>query len=424
MRHLTFILSSILLSTFVSLFSYDASAATRNVCFRLRIEDDRFACATTSDTGNRRGCNPGGHSDFVGARFELWDKDSGSGDEFIGLYRISGTGTRCAVFEWENASYSKGETNPDVYVKMRSYIGRTSGGPYVQAVDFDGDKYPSTTWRNGTSSDDDAYVSRNCKSGETCNIGTIYPTDDSASDRGQYVQMLDSAQHVLQIYGSDMDSGTIDAWYPGTDQLPSCPTGTAFSRSDFCLPSSLGSDGDRVTHEMGHILQMQMFNQDVLRDALIGGQWQWDTTESESAATTEGWASYVGTVAWYNPQASGVDPRFSGWDVEEVDTLTTQCTGNRTFPGQGAKAFWDYDDDNNEDGAVSTSQWDDRNDKPTTWMARQWDEFSNGTGNRDDFESGMDGVNLRDYLHYSCNGCSASTETLIEHNCMQGQSND
>ena len=116
-----------------------AGAATRTVCFELKIADNRTSCPTTTTTGAKRGCSPGNNIDAVGHVFELWDKDTDGVDEYIGKWAISGSGRRCATFEWENSSYDLGEANPDVYVKYINRVNRSVGGSiYVQAVDTDG----------------------------------------------------------------------------------------------------------------------------------------------------------------------------------------------------------------------------------------------------------------------------------------------
>lgn len=54
-------------------------------------------------------------------------------------------------------------------------------------------------------------------------------------------------------------------------------------------------------------------------------------------------------------------------------------------------------------------------------MAQQWQEFCDGSANRCDYESGEDGVNLRDYFFRL--GDSSTYETVLEHNCTY-QTND
>jgi hypothetical protein len=394
-----------------------AQAATRTICLEFEIRDERFDCPTPGTVGAKRACDPvGNYVNPIGMHYELWDKDSTGDDEYIGTWRIAGTGSRCVTFEWENASYSKGEDHPDVYAKLRYTASAVSAlnGATVRAADASGSPRGAVTWRDFNNG---AHVRSNCTGSCSLPGGVMVPTHSTTSDMSQRFQMIDSAQRVLDMYNGDLDDREILARYPGTG----CPTGMATARDDFCIPSGLGSEGDRVAHEMGHVVQMQMFNQDFLRDVIVGGGWNMGTSsfETQSAATTEGWAAYVGAVAWFDPQNSAVAPMYGGQNLENASLAQAVCSDNITLPLQAAKAFWDLDDWNNEAGTRSGVADNDQDSKQTAWMALQWDEFSDGTGNREDFETGDNGVNVRDYL-FRVNDSTAE-ETMLEHNCLVGQ---
>lgn len=408
----------------MSLYESSAFAATRTACYRMQIRDARTGCPSAGTTGVKRACNPGGYADFVGARIELWDKDGSNvaDDEYIGTWVVSGTGVRCVTFEWENASYAKGEADPDIYLRLRFDARHTNGGgSIVRSVDANGDYRGVVTWRDQGAN----FLLNNCQ-GSCTFTGTHIPSTSTTSDMAVSFMMLDSAQRVLEIYSPDMEGSTINAWYPVVTNPngTSCATGLTWGRQHFCLPQGLGNDADRTAHEMGHIVQMHMFHQDSLRDVIVGGGWSMGTTsfETESAATTEGWAAYVGAVAWYDPNNCGTTPFYSGVDLEASTLAQATCSNNITVPRQVAKAFWDFDDCNNEAGTRTGIADDDRNSMITAWMARRWDDFTNGTGNRDDFESGNNGVNVRDYLSYL--PTSNASETLLEHNCLTAQDNN
>jgi hypothetical protein len=402
----------------LSLAAVVADAAPRTVCFRLQIRDDRTRCPTPGTPGVKRACNPGDSTDFVGARVELWDRDSGdaANDEYIGTWVVTGPGVGCATFEWENASYAHGELHPDVYLRTRFEVRHTNGsGAIVRAVTATGQSRGVMTWR--------AYALPNCQG--TCTFaGTHVPTTSTTSDTAVSFMILDAAQRVLQMYAPDMEGGTIKAWYPVVNNPngTSCATGLAWSRTDFCLPAGgLGKEGDRTTHEMGHIVQMHLFHQDALRDVIMGGSWTMGTGsfETESGATTEGWAAYVGAVAWYDPNNCATTPFYGGVDLEAATLAQTTCSNNITVPRQVAKAFWDFDDCNNEAGTRPGVADDDRHSMTTGAIARRWEDFTDGTGNRADYESDQNGVNLRDYLAYVTT--SNASETLLEHNCLTAQ---
>lgn len=405
-----------------------AAAATRTVCFRLQLADARYNCAATSESGARRGCNSGGYVDAVGHQVELWDKDD-SDDDYIGTWYISAGGTQCITFEWENASYSKGEPNPDLYLRYINIVNKTGYSNYirVKAVNTDGSDHNATTWRNGQPGDADRYVARNCTAGADCYIfpsGSMVPTNDTASPRALRIMTLDSAQHTLQILGETMDRH-VKLHYPGRAK---CTTSCTDDRENFHIHESQGGDGILAGHELGHVIQMQQFGQDDLRnDVSKGGDgWSLTSDEFDSGATQEGFASYVGVVSWYEPNAFSTVPR--GWSLD-FDTATldrSTCSANRGNPVQVAKAFWDVDDWNDEAGAGEASSSSDTLHYGTEDIIRGWRVFPNGSGNRENDESGNDGVNMRDYYENNKTRFTASGffDTFIRHNCLQDQAND
>lgn len=91
-----------------------------------------------------------------------------------------------------------------------------------------------------------------------------------------------------------------------------------------------------------------------------------------------------------------------------------------------SKEKWrDLDDFNNEAGSGSAAAFDDRLAYATDAIVRGWRQFPDGTGNREDFESGQDGVNMRDYWGNNSNRFTAAGafETLIQRNCLSAQTN-
>jgi hypothetical protein len=410
-------------------WTVSAGAAPRTVWFRLQLADDRYNCAAASETGARRPCNKGGYVDAVGHQVELWDKDDLSDDEYIGTWYIAGPGTQCITFEWENAPYSKGEPDPDLYLRYINVVNRSGYVNYVRvrAVRTDGSSHPVTTWRNGQPGDPDRYVARNCQAGTVCYIflaGSLVPTNDVASERALRIMTLDSAQHALQVLGELMDRH-VDLHYPGK---ASCTTSCTENRTEIHIRDSQGGDGILAAHEMGHAIQMQEFNRDDLRNdcSKNGGGWTVPGDEYESCATQEGFASYVGVVSWYDPNNFGTVPIGWGLDFDRATPQVATCSGNKGIPLQVAKAFWDLDDWNNESGAGGASAWSDALRYGTEDIVRGWRQFGSGTGNRQDFESGNDGVNMRDYYWNNVGRFTAPGffETFLQHTCLQDQADD
>jgi hypothetical protein len=406
-------------------FSHQANAATRTVCGESIIPDQRVDCPS-SGTGVRRACSPGGNVDAVGFMFEVWDKDAGtgSGDEFIGSWFISGPGQWCITFEWENASYSLGEVNPDVYTVFTNHV-TVGGDETVRIVQANGTVYPSASARNGWGGDPDAGTAVECTTAGACWIAGgagVFVHSNAFSDYGQALMALDSAQRTLSVYTSRLDAGTIDIEYP-TDE--NCPTACAPSATRLLFPTGLADEGFRVAHELGHTVHMHEFNRSTIRDdlSLNGAGWGLTSQENDSGAVAEGWATYVAAASWWDPNNSGSAPSGFGVTYETATPTVNDCSatqpaggGNRGIPLQVARAFWDLDDANNE-AAVAPATVADAASLTTTSISAGWANFADGTGNRQDFESGAHGVNAFDYDFNN----NVNDNTLFSHNCIQSQ---
>lgn len=392
----------------------------------------RWECPTPGTTGVSRPCRPTSTYDSaIGWRVQLWDKDaSPEYDDYIGTWNTVYVGWNCATFEWENAAYSQGEANPDVYLRITNEATKTSipGTVTVDVQNSSGVEYSDGWTRNGPPGDPDLQVAVDCQYGSYCYIypeGEVVLNGDNASDFGQAVLAVDSAQRFLQIYAGLMDPGKVWIRFP---EDTNCPVGAAWSRTLLCLPGNDGADtsgatnGRLVTHELGHVLQMQLFEQDSLvADYSLGGDgWGADTEEYESAATVEGWAVYTSAVSWYNPQNASVAPFAFGYYLETAQPIRATCSENGSYAVQVARGFWDLDDINNE-AAVAPATAADTTSYTTTSIAAVWDDFDDGTDNHEDRESNTnpdrDAVNMRDYAYWSVVGDSA----ILNHNCLQYQ---
>lgn len=394
-----------------------ALGATRTVCFGLATKDARDDCPS-SGTGVRRVCNPGTWVYPVGMSVEFWDKDPGTGsdDDYIGMWR-QGTSRTCVTFEWENASYAEGEANPDVYLVIKNTVLHAGSLASLQIVDADSQPYSHPWSRNGWGGDPDAGTAVDCLAGNQCQIPTLYVTSNEASDYGKALMALDSAQRSLAVYYSHLDSGTINIETPSDN--PNAEYGLTIDRHLIQVGSEHTIDGTRITHEMGHVLQMCEFGlDDLINDSsLNGGGWEYNLPEYDSCAVTEGWASYAGVVAWWDPDVAGAAPIAWGYSVDsETPTDTSSCGANNGIPLQSARAFWDLDDVDNE-SAIAPATAADLSNLSTLGIAGGWDNFAHGTANRQDEEASVNGVNIYDY-DYNYN---VSDATLIQHNCLDAQ---
>jgi hypothetical protein len=406
-------------------FATPSFAANRTVCLQIQIRDERNGCPTPGTTGAKRACDPSGnYSNFVGVSFELWDKDAtAADDDFIGVWVNAINGVGCVTFDWEASRADDGDTteaNPDVYLRLKQEVwGLDPSGPPLRVKDAAGTEVTTVvTWRDQGV----PFNLTDCTTGSTCSFGDIHiATHSTTSDIAIRLEMLDSAQRGLELYDPELGTDPIYAWYPVVNNPngTSCATGLAWTQNDFCLPNGLGDDGDRTTHEFGHVAQMRTFEQNSLNDVIVGGAWSMATNsfETESAATTEGFAAYVGAVAWYDPQNNSVVPFYGGANIEDAALAQATCASNITLPLQAAKTFWDLDDLANEAGTRAGAD-NDTSSQITLWMLQRWDNFADGTSNRQDRENDNNGVNVRDYMFQAG---ATHAETLLEHNCLVSQ---
>ncbi|MEQ9503186.1 MAG: hypothetical protein RIT81_40340 [Deltaproteobacteria bacterium] len=438
--------STLVLGAAALLYTPQADAATRTVCFSLNFREGRDTSSSPSDTetGNKRGR----HADntatpAVGHLFELWDKDSTGSDEFIGRFIKTTDGEGCATFEWENSvpDIDLGEANPDVYVKYINEVRHTGlNGDKVRALDETASSYPVISWRNGDGTDPDAFVAVNCQAGAPCDLlpagSALAITASNTTDRSDRVLALDTAQRALETFNAEFDgtaSGVIEMVFPcvnGTTPNTTCPGGgSAQDRGRFIINTgAVATNGRSSAHELGHLLMFTEFHRDGLAFdySLNGSGWSRTGTEFESAAVMEAWADFSSAVSWWDDNNSGSLPRVAGLGVETAAPINATCSANSGIELQSVKGFWDLVDSNNEAAAGAASWADSFNTSPRA-LSDAWDRFASGTGNRDDNEpSGGDsnGRNLRDFYHNNSSVFGTGFFTsLMNHNCTGTQDN-
>lgn len=105
--------------------------------------------------------------------------------------------------------------------------------------------------------------------------------------------------------------------------------------------------------------------------------------------------------------------------METPDATSNVCSTNAWIAGQVARAFWDLDDANNENGVGTTAGQNDTQNLSSVTIAQVWDSFVDGTGNRQDRENNNNGVNAKDYD----GNFDVNDTTFLNHNCIQNQDN-
>lgn len=414
------------------LLSGSAQAAPRTVCLDLRFRDNRTSgnCAVAGETGHRRGCNPGKDLPHLGAILELWDKDADGSDERIGRYLYNYDQT-CYTFEWDTNSTANAEheSNPDVYARYVNAVRNTGNTREVVAVQSDGKPHRDVWWRNGEVGEPDKYIAKDCRAGVECwthPLGTwLLPSIDVNSDVATRAMVLDSAQHGLEAFASLM---TDNVHIKVPDLTGTCPTACAASRTEIRLPGVFTDDGVRVTHELGHTIHMQLFQQDNLHDdcSKNGAGWSLASDEFDSCASQEGMATYIGAASWYDPGRENAQPTLWGYNFENPAPHAAVCSANRGLALQATKAFWDMADATNETAATPAPSGADDNDYWGYYLiVSALRAFPGGTGNGQTNESDADGVNVRDYIANTnasvFGGSTTQEETMLNHNCIDGQ---
>ena len=412
----------IALSLALTLLASAAQAAERTYCFELLIKDDRTDCPIPGDPGARRPClqdsyvfasaPDGEYTHPTGAIVEVWDfDDNGTPDEYIGTWFLSGSNGGCVTFEWENSTYDLGELDPDPYVIWTSEVRSTNGGAHVRAIDPADVPYGGVSFRPSALMD--------CEAGAACQqpgLGLV--TRDSSTELGGRAMSLDSAQHMLQVYSSILESSDIDMRWPMSGSR-------ALTQTLFEVASDRATMAQSPTHELGHVLNFQQFDLNGLAsDCSLGGSGHaLDVAEFESCATAEGFAGYVAAVSLWDPQNGASQPSRFNIDFVDATPLEAICSDNSGIEAQVVKAFWDLDDSTSE-AAIAPSTRDDEKDSNTLDIASRWSVFAPGTSNREEEESDANGPNNWDY-HINSQGWWANLDgtrhTLMGHNCLGTQ---
>lgn len=447
-------LRTIAICAIASMFGLSgALAADRTVCFEIELEDARplWLCPDANSPGVRRPCN--GYevgattydtTDITGFFYEVWDKDSSPEyDDYIGTWIMGGTGRRCVTFPWEGESYQYGEANPDVYLVLTPNVRAPAGGPVAKALDGSGAPHPNVSWRNEAN----GWYS-NCTAGADCDIGgsptaVLVPNLVATGTLNAALLGLDTAQRALQLYDTAInDHSDIFIWideeanYTGNGYCDSNPDAfaCAWGYSNMHVSVDGAVRAYDLNHEMGHLFHAREIGAMLDPDYMFAGNpgWSYDKKEYQKAATIEGWAMYVGTVSWLDPEDQsltgppanpGTHPPFAGFPANLEDpaiTAVVTCYAGRLIPHQVAKAFWDMDDarqDVGPSGGPNAGREDTAN-LSTKFLLNQWSDFPPGWWNRTKGESDADGVNLRDYAF---NAPLGNLSTFLEMNCLEDQ---
>ncbi len=136
----------------------------------------------------------------------------------------------------------------------------------------------------------------------------------------------------------------------------------------------------------------------------------WDDDEDPKCATSEGWANFFASASWFNENMG--NPTYNDFDIEDVSALKS-CDDAPFSEGHATQFFWDLWD------AGPGGLDDDEINVHFNTLRKVWSAFDDGTGNRANNESGDDGRNMQDFIHwYTTQYGSGGINTVAVANCM------
>jgi hypothetical protein len=414
-----------------------AGAETRKVCGYIKFLDDRIGCDGCGNAENLPGridpCNGPGTDYYAGKiKMELWDHDTWGSDEYIGTWYLPWHGGFCINFEWEDADYSKGEYDPDLYLKYTSWNWGYYDTIQVRLNDpsefgLADAKPPEIEWSDNRVN--------NCQNGSTCWFSSVnYASQTSGSLNQSLFMVGDTGSHTYTAFhdhGEDAALDTVTLNFKGTAGTSAYSPGS----------QTIGIHNDDDTspwtpaHEIGHAYHDQLMGMNGFGTFSYCGYGtpapcghSLTSQEYDKAATMEGWANYVAARSWWDPQDEDSCPCVYGWDVHDnTPPNAADADDNRGIELLVARGFWDLDDVT-EDSSVApcTLRWDNIDLDSVTDIAHVWSLVPPGSANRQGQEDDFDGANLWDYWyvgHYGNGFFDDPTEvwtTLVDMHCQYG----
>lgn len=195
-----------------------AVASTRTFCTTIAFPDMRTGCDNDGngepDPGMLYPCHSGGRQNAGYLVFDVYDYDPpGNAHEYIGSWFAAGYGPVCVTFEWEGASYSKGEPNPDPYVKVTSWEWSTTDYRNLFLRMSDGSTPPALSWHNNYATD--------CTAGTQCWSPGINLIQGSTALPETLAKIGDSAIHGLNAFHTLSTDVTV-RYCTASEELAGC----------------------------------------------------------------------------------------------------------------------------------------------------------------------------------------------------------
>ncbi len=390
---------SLIVVALVVCVSCSAWAADRYFCASIKFKDRRSSCTnrcigSEHEVGRVDPCESGTDRFVAHIPLQLWDRDPGGTDEYIGTFLVESRGVSCFVFPWEGERYQTvdNETDPDPYVRLVDWYWEYGGQRlYVMQHVVPGNMItpPSVSWQS-------SYYS-NCPENVLCwdPYETLFVSSDPGSLENVLFNLGDTSIHAYYAFSSRIPEPFYMRYL---EDANTC----VFSSSSVIISENSSLKPDVPTHEIGHLIHHQNIADKSFGSvdySLSGNGHGLISQEYDRAATCEGWANYVAARSWWNPDNSSAMPCAFGYEIEDQTPppgLTTLAE-NRGLELWAARGFWDLDDAAQDSGQSPCYEIIDTTNLSTTDIVDIWSVFPSGADDREAQEDGVNGTNLYDY---------------------------
>lgn len=415
-------------------------------CVRLEYHDYYAGVPVAPFTNGMDGWRPKGDTTSRAADgfvVELWDRDPDGSDEFLGTwmldYWLPTTQWACIAFDWSTWMNLEFESLPDPYI-----VSRYAARPNDLSSDFEVKLCASRGTGSNCTLGGEMSRSWRTQYNNDCN-GTCYsPVLNFGNENvspNSTAMVLASAQRFARVFGNSapLQGQRTLFWMGGTECVITCtsPSNCIYNACSYednwvSWPETFNLTWSVAAHELGHSIHQFALGLNYLPGIGCPIPHGFTTPNNESCANTEGWANYVATRTWWNPDNALSNPKLGSVEIEagglgpwDPSGCTASTSSNEDLEVQVTRALWDMRDVFNE-GAVAPSTAPDSLSVSDEVLMAGWSDFSPGLSNHQLLEvsSGEDIFNFRDYMYYIYPYVVDSDldDTVLGRNCV-AQSN-
>lgn len=354
-------------------------------CVSIQFLSD-FQDCPSQDNGSRwpLTCSSSAYRNLNGLVVDLFDKDNSGGDDYISTHKLSysgATGEVCISTTWD----TNREAVPDVYPEFRWVVqdNNSSTSRFSQVCDAVSTSSTSCTAEHVLNLRDFAVT--DCS---FCSL-SVGVSSSATSNNTKRAMIAFAAQRFEDAFSSASGrTHNILFSFDDTTCSGNCNSNRWINRSN--TDNNAHRRWDSQAHESGHALQRQLWEDD---DSPSNGtcppSHYLEVMEPETCATSEGWATFVSMVSWWDPNNVDSRPNLFGFQIETDACFFCSCSHDSDTELAVIRTFWDLDDQH-DDGI-------DTRGVSTNSILQTWDAFPAGTANHDEDEPGDFAHNLWDF---------------------------